>query len=1343
MPSELEISSDISVDDLISDLGLSEEVSSGSSVPEVETSVSVDDLISDLNIEEPQEEGGGFVDSAIQFGGQLLEGATTRVSSNISPSAQPAQVFEDFSEEDGSFVGDVGRGFGDVGGDLATVGAFAAAGSVVPGIGTAAGATIGTGLTIVQGVRSELAEVGERVRAAGGSEDDVFDAQVKSSGFIALGEFGDFLPFVSLVPKKFRKRALRAGGEVVEEVAEEGVEAATNALTKLGFIKSVLKGSAGEAATEGVQTLGTEAVVTSQTTEATFSEAAEAQIADVAERGIDSPVGRAVAVGGIVGGAARGGVDVGVEVIARNKQRQDGQIDEEVQTEFETDEAAIEVVSAVAEVSDPDTATDSVAIESDIVTEDQLQQVVAEEPGLEVQTSEEGQLLVAKVEEGAEGEQAQIPEGQNPAEQLVIQEDPQAQPQEITNLEVPVESRPRDAEGDLAIDNIERSPANIERATDLETAVDVLDSNTEKTINRARTREQQSSVVPTDKQRRLPNAISAASIKQFKDRKESERVRDGAVEPEVAEVFGESKYIPITDEDSLRQVQEKITRNGLVDSALDSINGTFSPELTGKNKASFVAETRAQLNNKVKELRDGGLPEDRQFFANLAADVSHSLAELKTEAGQTLQAFSQFANSPSEVILSSVDKLRRKFFKDRGRQFEALSAETQIKITDLADKIEQLPEDSVFSRDLHRQMLAEVAREDKTSPADVVTAMWYANILSGPNTQAINVFGNGTNLFLRSLGTSLSNNPKASFQMLKGMLEGAKQGGLEAKAALQGKDISRALEKIQAPGALENISGIKSWGKFVFRALAAGDGFFYRTAREGRAYLAAAQAALNDDSSTDVSFSEAIAERLHNSTQEATEATAQAKQEAQIFGSEDATDIKRRAYEILEQKRGEEIRSESDRFGASATFTNPPDGLMGHIARGINNTIESAVIPTKAGDVKVLKPVVPFVNIVANVVSNSLDFTPIGAARFLRGGKIIGRDGRFESTQEKYDSLGNAIVGMAGTGMLFALAQQFEDEDDPYFAVYGEGPENFQDKKNLRSQGWKPFSIKIGDSYIQYNETPLALMFAILGGYFDGVRYKDFRAPTEALAFAVTRATRAFLEAGFLEGISNIFETLEGKRKPASTLTSLGKGFVPAQGLIRDLGRIVDPKLVDSRTGNTGEDLWASVIKGVPIVQQLGTRPMLNALGQPIEIDALSRTPFVSRFASQRTDDPNWSWIAENGLTLPGLQGKVKIGVGRSKAAKAKIASIKDERMETLGRVFFDTFTPDEYYEFVELQGAKVTAAIERLRESELEGEVLQTQLDKEVRNARRDAKLEMLGIPKTRKKRSRNSRLR
>src|SRR5206468_2245156 len=73
-----------------------------------------------------------------------------------------------------------------------------------------------------------------------------------------------------------------------------------------------------------------------------------------------------------------------------------------------------------------------------------------------------------------------------------------------------------------------------------------------------------------------------------------------------------------------------------------------------------------------------------------------------------------------------------------------------------------------------------------------------------------------------------------------------------------------------------------------------------------------------------------------------------------------------------------------------------------------------------------------------------------------------------------------------------------QDEPDPRFAVTGSGPGTGDQQRQLKETGWIPYSVKIGTRYYSYVNTPLAIPLAVLGNFFDAMKYKHLDS-TDAL----------------------------------------------------------------------------------------------------------------------------------------------------------------------------------------------------------------------------------------------------
>ena len=104
------------------------------------------------------------------------------------------------------------------------------------------------------------------------------------------------------------------------------------------------------------------------------------------------------------------------------------------------------------------------------------------------------------------------------------------------------------------------------------------------------------------------------------------------------------------------------------------------------------------------------------------------------------------------------------------------------------------------------------------------------------------------------------------------------------------------------------------------------------------------------------------------------------------------------------------------------------------------------------------------------------------------------------------------------------------------------------------------------------------------------------------------------------------------------------------------------------------------IVPGTGLPRRAGMRPMLNALGDPVEI---KRTPW-SRWVQSAEDDPVWQVIAEKsleGVYLPGA------------SPSAKITTRSGERRD---------MNPAELYEYRQRTGqyikAELTRDLERFR---------------------------------------------
>ncbi len=723
----------------------------------------------------------------------------------------------------------------------------------------------------------------------------------------------------------------------------------------------------------------------------------------------------------------------------------------------------------------------------------------------------------------------------------------------------------------------------------------------------------------------------------------------------------------------------------------------------------------------------------------------------KTATAKTRGSMPRFLKKLFEAHeLGALD--RAAFLKAYAEAFEmpVLDAAQRKRIKELIDAQKAAPE-GFLKQEATTKLMSELAMFKGIPAMDVWTAFWYANILSGITAQGVNIWVNAMHLMLKMLTVGATHNPRETWHFIRGMYEGAKRGTAEAVNSLKTGNVpfkgdlqfgsGQTLELIHSDNPQtwgQRLKNGMSYGKFVFRALAAGDGFFYHTAKEGRSWLEAARYASEQTKANGGNFSDYLAEQLQNGQTQYQQALAQAKAELAASGrSSSYGHVDRRAWEIMEALRPVDLKAKASRFGDLTTFTQPPEGSMGAVAGLINDAHKRFSLPSPWGPIRVLTPFIPFVNIVANVTSTALDFTPVGILRGSMGRFSIHVLDRSKVDFDPWESkqrIASGILGTLGAGLSFAwaLALRDRDDDETPFMIYGMGP-GTKARRDQMPKGWRPFTIKIGDSYVSYAETPLSLVFAVAGSALDYLRYTPKGREEHALgatAYALSTSPQALLKTGVLSSINDLFNLLEGQRSGTQVLTRTASGFIPGQGLLRDISELFHGDKVDDTT------LAAAMLKDVPVLRELAGKPSLNIFGEPVELDVLQRLPIIKRMVTGQGEDPQTLWLARNKLWLPGLDNQIDVGTYLGKDEKKALTggAWREARERQLGRAGADVLTSEERYSLVKAAGPGIRQAVkemEIIKEQfpEATTKQLQDRLSAKVVAQRRRAMRKVLGL--------------
>jgi hypothetical protein len=818
----------------------------------------------------------------------------------------------------------------------------------------------------------------------------------------------------------------------------------------------------------------------------------------------------------------------------------------------------------------------------------------------------------------------------------------------------------------------------------------------------------------------------------------------------------------------LRRIEREITElnnmASLTDEQLVAEQARRSIERKAQQAANEgrMSDTMKGLRELRQNLRDQiddrtTMQARRERLAREEAELSRLLADGTPEE---IDAFLNPSRRPRVVepedLVTARQRIKelRKAADDLQRRMLGMPPELQSKVRELTAKIRQAPP-GVYHADLSRQLMAEVARWEGVDLLALGEEYWMANLLSGVNTQGVNVWSNGVNLFLRTMiASAREGNLKVTADMLAGMGRGAREGGRDFVRSWQGKDVVKwqekyglresSLDKVAdmfrgKSGPLARTAQAVALGRYVFRALQGMDAFFWRTAYEGRAAMSVSRWGKSEAARRGVTHAQFMADELHNSTAETTAAMEQATKEAKDLGIQaTARDMEARAWEILDSKREVSIRSDAKRYADLNTYTNTPEGSMGIVAWLMNQAVSKLVIPTRFGELRPVKPIMPFVNTLANVTSSAMDFTPIGIARGLHGKHIMGaaKDKLEFSAVESRERIIAGVLGTAGGGLLYGLAGSGGTKEDPYFDVFASGPPDPEKRKQWRNSGAMPFSIKVGKTYYSTKETPLALVLATIGGMRDMERYSKQYSEQDAMArawYVLGIAPQAVSQQGMMQGIESLSSVMGGNAADLKRLaTGVAKGFIPADGLLRDVGRVFDPTVVDSKT------LAGAILKDVPVIRRELNKPALNIMGEPVRTEGLARIPVVSRvMSSEKTSDKEIAFIADNGLWVPGFGKTINVGQGlRTKGEEAFADKVVESRVSKLGRVHAGILTDDETRLFIQTQGkifrhgVKLMAARHANGQGPKDKDGMQRELDKIAEIARQAAMRDMLGLP-------------
>jgi hypothetical protein len=608
-----------------------------------------------------------------------------------------------------------------------------------------------------------------------------------------------------------------------------------------------------------------------------------------------------------------------------------------------------------------------------------------------------------------------------------------------------------------------------------------------------------------------------------------------------------------------------------------------------------------------------------------------------------------------------LDALKEVYAK--AMEFPELTTENAAKIKELAEKVQNTKE-GLFKKRAIEDLLKYQAQIKGWSWTDAGLSVWMSSILSGPSTQAINIIANTLNL-INLVGISMIRNPKTTLGLLDAMRVGLGKGFFEAADVLR-TGYSPIKDKAQIPDLLERMEfyGKRlnpfNYYKYVRRVMTAADVLTFEPLQEMRAYQLAYQK----------TGSRKAALELLNRNSEAVEL---AQEEAELEYKEIVANIesnpsldkgqkiaekayalldkKRRVYEIMAEKRPEEIVEESHAFAERGTFNKPPSGLLGFIAKKINETTYK---------VPALRFVVPFTNVVTNVANESLNYGPVGLVRaFKESGSITGlQPDKNLSKNEKTDMLIKGVMGTTVAVLAYALSgiKDDDEEDEMVLQFTANGYNDFAKNRELKESGWMPYSVKFKGKWYSYKQSLLRPIFAAIGTLRDYERYRgkdiDEKVLNRWSLLFGSYMQEVFKTAGFVESANTFVNAIMNEKKVDKIFDNSVKWLTSTSAtLLPVVGTNLYQQLTDQFLRIMGmpekeyyDTYFGRVMRNVPVaISTYNNR--VNGLGEELPPKA---TPMILGDEPEGPYTKIWQLLAKNsattGLQSPKLATLIKNG---------------------------------------------------------------------------------------------------
>lgn len=503
---------------------------------------------------------------------------------------------------------------------------------------------------------------------------------------------------------------------------------------------------------------------------------------------------------------------------------------------------------------------------------------------------------------------------------------------------------------------------------------------------------------------------------------------------------------------------------------------------------------------------------------------------------------------------------------------------------------------------------------------DVTMEVWMNSLLSGPTTQVVNLLGNSLTLAIRtieqSVGSLLTGNPqlaratlKYAFDMESFMdvirisaqtFKSGESRLVQGSKAFEDRQVARRAIAKDGEGTLaKSINMLGTVINVPSRALAFGDEFFkqmnYRSyVKTNLAYDAMKKGAKSGEEVAEYvtkNFDNFITKgaRAYNEKGIYMDAVEAAQAQGLKFGKEQEEFIAQYLKDNpFDETRGG-LADAAKGYAEETTFTNDleNEGVIGTLSNTLNT------LKNKGGAWRTLNFVIPFLRTPTNILKFSIDRTPLGTV-----GMVATKAKRAELTKQlmsedpmvRAQIRGKLAVSTAATGAILYYMNTNKG------MITGGGPPNRDELESLRMSGWRPYSIKVGDTYYSYQRAdPIATVLGLFADIIEGQQYHDVEdiISQDMVALSILSLTQNVTNKSYVKGLDTLLQLVRdpvGNFKPFAG--NIVGGFAPT--FFTQIQNMADER--ELKETRTIFDYW---LKKMPVAQS--TLPSRrNFLGEVI-----------------------------------------------------------------------------------------------------------------------------------------------